>query len=128
MTEFDPHAPVDLAEFQEGDKFTPGIWPQIIRKAKIAYSKNDEPMIQIHCKVTEGPDKDKTLVDSLSLTPQSMWRVRQFLSAVQLVTGSMSWAEIADSLVNREFKGSIEMQEYEGTLRARNAGYYSMLS
>jgi hypothetical protein len=121
---------VDLAELQVEETLIEGAKCLIIRKTAIKDSKTSgEPIMQITFKVTSPSEEvDKTITEMISLQPQALFSLRGLLKGIGLVTGSMTYAEIASTLINKEVKADLSYQVYEGVKRPRLANYRSILS
>lgn len=64
---------------------------------------------------SNDPDYGKSLWHMTSLTPQSRWKLEQFLDAVRAPEGKLR----VSKLVGRKLKAEVAHEEFEGKTRAR---------
>jgi hypothetical protein len=81
------------------------------------------PFWKMICAPATAGEEGKTIFLFLSLSPQSRWKLESFLDAVK---APASGSAIVAQFLNREFRGKVTHEPYEGRMQAKITEFFPM--
>lgn len=117
---------IDLTNYKDtvGARVKPGRYRVQVEDAERSQSSTGNPMVILWLRVSGGDFDGQTIVDRLTITSKSLFRIVGFLSAIGLPTPKKRFKLNVQSFVGRQLDVDVDDGEpYMGRVKSEVRGY-----
>lgn len=112
-------------QFGKGSEPIPvGEYDFVVVSSEAKKTQNGKDMFRVQCKVESGPHVGRSVWNNFTISPESDGAMQWFFSDMRnLGLGQDFWRrnpgvdQVAEALVNRRFRGTVKITEYQGQER-----------
>lgn len=109
---------------ERGGKVDEGEYDVMVMDAEMREASTGNPMLMVWFKITTGEYRNTVVVDRITITDRSLWRIEGFLSACRIPTPSEQLSIPVKQLINRRLRVLLkDGDEYQGRVKSEVKDY-----